>query len=95
LGGAINVSGPGAAWTMNTDTAANIVAALQNPKIFAAIPLLVINSSVYALAIGAGSGVTFTGNGSGGFALPAQSQRMLMIDIVSPVLGSEAVTVYG
>jgi hypothetical protein len=42
LGGAINVSGPGAAWTMNTDTAANIVAALQNPKIFAAIPLLAV-----------------------------------------------------
>lgn len=91
LGGALNLSGPAAAWAAVTDTAANIVASLANPSIYSFIPLVLINSSAYAVTITGGTGVTTTGNT---LTIPANSQRVIIINIASTVLGSEAVVLY-
>lgn len=91
LGGALNLAGPSAAWTAITDTAANIVASVPNPSIYSFIPLLIINSSAYAMTLSGGTGVTTTGNT---LTIAANSQRMLIMAITNPTLGSEAVVIY-
>jgi hypothetical protein len=91
LGGALNVNGPTAAWSAVTDTAADIVAALANPGISTFHQLVLINSSAYPLTVTAGAGVGLVGNT---LTIPANSQRVLTLNITNCTLGSEAVTIY-
>ena len=95
-GGALNLTGPAAAWTATTDSAANIVAACINPNYNHFQSLLFINTSAYQVTLSPGSGVSFAGiTSSGNFVIPANTQKTLLINITNPAIGSEAVTIYG
>lgn len=61
VGGQINRSGPTAAYTDTTDTAANIVAALPGFLVGAQFYVLIKNSTIYSQTIAAGVGVTLPG----------------------------------
>ena len=97
VGAALNLStSAGGNWAAFVDTAANIVAAYPNPKIFSAIPLLVINSSPYQVTIQSATGVSFVGNTSGGnFVMAANTQRQFMIQMQNPTIGAESAFLYG
>ena len=60
-GGVVTRTGPSAAFTDTTDTAALIVAALTNPIVGQSWEVLIKNTTQYTQTFSAGSGVTLTG----------------------------------
>ena len=95
-GGALALGGPGSAWTAVTDTAAAIVAAWPNPKIFGVSSLIIANGTGSQMTLSPGSGVSFTGNTSGGnFVFSANATRTFAIDFNNTTPGSESVIIYG
>lgn len=61
VGGIVTRSGPTAAYTDTTDTAANIIAALANPEVGASFEINIKNTVAFAQTIAAGAGVTLAG----------------------------------
>jgi hypothetical protein len=61
VGGVITRSGPTAAYTDTTDTAANIIAALPNPSLGQSWELTLVNTTAFAETLAAGAGVTIAG----------------------------------
>lgn len=60
-GGVINRSGPTAAYTDTTDTAANIIAALPNAQLGQSWEATIVNTTGFAETIAGGTGVTLSG----------------------------------
>lgn len=88
-GGIINRTGPTAAFSDTTDTAANILAALPNAYVGMSVQLHVINNVAFACTLVAGTGVTLAGT----TAIAASQSRafeLLVTDVATP-----AVTVQG
>jgi hypothetical protein len=96
--GGIYVAGgtPGAGFTATTDTAANLVAALQSPVIGKGISVLVINASNGAMTLAPGTGVAMGGNTSGAnFTIASGQSRLLILRFGNVTAGSESVAIYG
>ena len=78
-----------------TDTlpsAASIIAGIAGAQVGSACSLLVVNTNSGTLLLSAGSGVTLSGNLSGGnFSLSTLTQKTLMIYVAS----TSTVTIYG
>jgi hypothetical protein len=89
VGGVIMRSGPTAAYTDTTDSAANIVAAIPNPQVGTAFRLRIVNTVAFADTIAAGAGVTLSGT----TAIAASTYRDF-VGIITNV-GTPAVTLYG
>jgi hypothetical protein len=60
-GGVITRSGPTAAFTDTTDTAANIIAALPNPMVGQSWECSLINTTAWPMTLAGGTGVTLSG----------------------------------
>lgn len=96
LGGVYERSGPSGSFTDTTSSAASIVAALVDPTVNAAIPLLVINEGGGTMSIAPGSNVTLAGIlSAGAFDISTNATRMFMVVPTAVTAGAEAVTIYG
>ena len=96
LGGVYTAGGTPGAFLAATDTAANLVAALQSPDIGKGINILVINATNGVMTLAPGSGVSMSGNISGGhFLIASGASRTLCVRFDNVASGAEAVTIYG
>jgi hypothetical protein len=94
VSGMLLLAGTPAAFTMTTPTAAQIVAALNNPTFGALWDWMLINTTAVAATIAAGAGVSLGGN-LGNFVVLAGTTRLFKIHISDPALGAEAIQIYG
>jgi hypothetical protein len=96
LSGVFIRSGVSANFTDTFPSAAAIVAALTEPNVGAATPLMVINETGVVMSIQAGAGVTLGGITSGGkFTIAANTSHWFWVTATTLTAGSEAVTIYG
>lgn len=96
LAGVFIRSGVSANFTDTLPSAAAIVAALTEPNVGAATPLMVINETGVTMSLQAGAGVTLGGITSGGkFTIAANTSRWFWVTATTLTAGSEAVTIYG
>lgn len=89
VSGLIMRSGPTGAYDDTTDTAANIVAALDNPAVGTSWDFTIVNGVAYAGTMLAGSGVTLAGT----TANAASKVRMYRATVTN--VGTPAVTITG
>ncbi|MGO8916220.1 MAG: hypothetical protein ACLQJR_09960 [Stellaceae bacterium] len=95
-GGIILRSGPISAFTDTTDTASNILTGLAAAQrvVGQSFETMVANTTMSAMSIAAGSGVSLAGNlSSGDFAIAAGATRILRAIVTAT--GTPAVTIYG
>lgn len=95
-GGVILRSGPSSAFADTTDTAAHLLAqfAAAAQTVGASADCLVINTTASTMTIAAGTGVTLSGNLSGGnFMIAAATARFFRFIVTATE--TPAVTVYG
>lgn len=89
ISGLITRSGPTAAYTDTTDTATNIIAALDNPRVGEAFDFTIINGVAFIETIAAGTGVTLAGTVNNA-ASRTRMYRLTVNDTITP-----AVTIRG
>lgn len=87
VGGQITRTGPTAAFTDTTDTAANIIAAMNSQTIGNAWHLVIVNDTAFAETLAAGSGVTLSGE----TIVPANSSLELLVTYSA----AGTITMYG
>jgi hypothetical protein len=94
-GGVILRSGPSAGFSDTTDTAANLLTAISAGArlVGQSFDCLVINTSAQTMTVQPGSGVTLTGNTTGGnFTVGAASTRLFRA--IFTAIGTPAMTLY-
>lgn len=89
--GIITRTGPTAAYSDTTPTAASIVENIPNAVANASYFVLVQNTVAFALTLVAGSGVTLAGN----TGIAASSSRLYQVTVTNATLGSQTVMVTG
>lgn len=96
LGGLLNLGGAPGAVTINTPTAAAMVAGLSTPGYSTAITTKVTNTTGSVITMSAGTGVTFVGNIVSGtsFTMAANTTKIVTIQFTNLNIGSEAVTMW-
>jgi hypothetical protein len=70
------------AQTLNTDTAANLIAALPNPSVGSSFMCHIYNRSAFTVTVAGGSGVS-TG-GSSALAIPTLTTKSIQFLVTSP-----------
>lgn len=89
VAGAIMRSGPTAAYTDTTDTAANIIAAIPDAQVNTGFEFTIVNGVAFADTLAAGTGVTLSGT----TAIAASAVRRYLLQITS--ITTPAVTITG
>ncbi len=99
LNGMTQIEGSPGPCTITTPTAAQLVASLQSPFVFAGVDWLCINSTPNTMTFCQGTGVTFGGvlapTSPVTFAVGPLTSRSFKLVFTNTTPGSEAVTIYG